>query len=85
MEEKSPLARLKELLPNLEGKVHLADYDTVKEVIAKASDSSYSFRKRFLGMTTTYLENNTREAELYRTNSESRNLMQKAIEIIKEL
>ena len=85
MEEKSPLARLKELLPDLEGKIHLADYDTIKEVIAKVSDPSYLFRKRFFGMTTTYLENNTREAELYRTNPESRNLMQRAIEIIKKL
>ena len=35
MVEKSPLSKLKELLPNLEGKVHLADQDLIKEVVVK--------------------------------------------------
>lgn len=85
MEEKSPLSKLKELLPNLEGKVHLADQDAVKEAIQKASDQSYPYRNRFLKMTVDYLENNAREDELYRTNSESRNLIRTAVGIIRQL
>ena len=51
MVEKSPLSKLKELLPNLEGKVHLADQDlikevVVKEVIQKASGQNYFYRER---------------------------------------
>jgi len=85
MEEKSPLLKLKELLPNLEGKVHLADQDAVKEVIQKASDSSYPFRERFLKMTADYLENNAREAELYKNNPRIRNLIRTAVDIIRQL
>ena len=90
MVEKSPLSKLKELLPNLEGKVHLADQDlikevVVKEVIQKASDQSYPFRARFLKMTADYLENNAREAELYKNNPRSRNLIRTAVDIIRQL
>ncbi len=83
--EKSPLEKLKELLPNLEGRVYTADCDAVKEVISKASDSSYHFRQRFLKMTADYLETNAREQELYKNNPESRNLVRKAVDIIREL
>ena len=83
--EKTPLEKLKELLPNLEGKVHLADQDAVKEVIQKASDRNYPFMEKFMKMTAEYLENNAREDKLYRTYSESRNLIRTAADLIRQL
>ena len=90
MEEKSPLLRLKELLPNLEGKVHLADQDlikevVVKEVIQKASGQNYFYRERFLKNTITYLEGIADNDPLYRADPQSRNLIRTAVSIIRQL
>ena len=81
--ERTPTEELEALLPSLEGKVLQDDYGTIYN-FSRDLNTPPMDRVFYRDTVVKYLTGVVGSAELYKTDSESRGLMNQAIEIIRK-